>query len=97
MRRMAVRLRGKCLFKFILKTKNKQEHFNVTLTSGMISYLICMRDSSQNLIQGLFGDSLSCLGCFYEEREPVWLSVSHLVESFGDLTMILAKVEVMSF
>lgn len=45
---MAVKLRGKCLLGFILKTRNKQEHFNVTLTAGMISYLKCMRGSLQN-------------------------------------------------
>lgn len=48
MRQMAVKLRQKCLLEFILKTRNKQEHFSVTLTSGMI-YLKCMTSSSQKI------------------------------------------------
>lgn len=48
MRQMAVKLRQKCLLEFILKTRNKQEHFSVTLTSGMID-LKCMTSSLQKI------------------------------------------------
>lgn len=49
MRQTAVKLRGKCLLEFILKTRNKQELFNVTLTSGMIPHLKCVRGSITKL------------------------------------------------
>lgn len=32
------------------KTRNKQEHFNVTLTSGMIPHLKCTRGSITKLL-----------------------------------------------
>lgn len=39
-RQMTVKLRGICHLQFILKTRNKQEHFNMTLNLSMIIFIL---------------------------------------------------------